>query len=102
MKKFELAPEHVNQKSFYGKAVVTVYSSGVAVLKSYNTEVAYIEDGKLHRLWNGWSATTAKHVHEFCLQNGVVGVGKKEWLNLPVEHFTIIDTLENVLNARIA
>ncbi len=102
MRKYELMPERCNQKSFYGKAVVTVYPSGVAVLKSYNTEVAYIENGKLHRLWNGWSATTAKHIHEFCLQNGVVGVSKKEWLNLPVEHFTIIDTLNAVFNTKIA
>lgn len=84
MRKYELKTENTNQKSFYGKAVVTVYNPDFIVLTSYKTDVAAIIDGEFVRLWGGWSATTAKHVHEFVLQNGFKPINKAEWLKLPV------------------
>lgn len=57
-----------NQKDFYGKAR-TYEEDGKKVLVSYNTEVAYIKDGKA--VVNGlYSQTTTKHIKEFLCQNG--------------------------------
>lgn len=89
MKKYELAPTD-GRKSFYGKAVVTVYSDGTEILKSYETNVIRRDaDGTLHRLcgsMNGWNgavaitATTMRHIRAFC------GISREQWLKMPVEH----------------
>ena len=74
---YELQPK-TSQKSFYGKARVTVYSDGSKVLTSYSTDVARIDaNGNVFKLWTGWSATTGKHIAAFC------GLNKKEFANLP-------------------
>lgn len=74
---YELTPK-TSQKSFYGKARVTVYSDGSKVLASYSTDVARIDaNGNVFRLWTGWSATTGKHIAAFC------GLNKREFTNLP-------------------
>ena len=36
-------------------------------------------DGSLHRLWDGWSSTTGRHIFAFC------GYRKKEWDKMEVE-----------------
>ena len=78
MKTYELTP-HDGRKSFYGKARVKV-DNGAETLFSYNTPVIRRNaDGTLSRLWDGWSATTGRHVAAFC------GLNKKEWDALPVE-----------------
>ena len=93
MKTYELMPTN-NQKSFYGKAVVTVYDNGLQVLRSYNTDVAAIEPGgKIRRLWNGWSATTGKHIAAFA------GIGKKEYLSLPYKPLEFMETFEPLITA---
>lgn len=84
MRKYELKTKNTSQKSFYGKAVVTVYNPDFIVLTSYKTDVAAIVDGEFVRLWEDWSATTAKHVNEFRIQNGFKAVNKTDWLKLPV------------------
>ena len=49
------------------------------ILQSYETQVVRrYPDGTLHRLWNGWSATTGKHIKSFC------GLNKKQYLELPM------------------
>ena len=74
----EIAPVD-GRKSFYGKAVVTVYEDGTEVLRSYETDVIKrTADGKLVRLWDDWSATTGRHIRAFC------GIGKKEWDQMEV------------------
>ena len=99
MKKYELIPEHVNQKSFYEKAVVTVYGDGSSELKSYDTIVCGITaSGEFKRYWCGFSATTAKHIHEYRLQNGLDGICKKEWLNLPVVERDFTETLVKMID----
>lgn len=72
------------QKSYYRKAQVFEDDSFL-VLRSYDTDVLAIDKvkNKLVRLWNGWSATTAKHINDFLLQNGFGKLSKKEWLALP-------------------
>lgn len=50
------------------------------VLTSYYTDVASFENGEFKKLWKGYSATTAKHIHAFRLFLGLPGVGKHEWI----------------------
>jgi len=77
---YELRPIR-REKSFYGKAVV-IDTGKIRLLRSYNTIVAYFDKkGRLHRTWDGWSMTTARHVDAF---NGG-GIGKSEWLEMKVE-----------------
>ena len=60
-----------SQKSFGGKAIVEEYENGDKVLLSYLTPVLkQTKDGKLIRLWDGYSATTGKHVKAFA---GITG-----------------------------
>lgn len=72
------------QASYYGKAKVRE-ENGFLILRSYDTDVLRIDVEKhtFSRLWNGWSATTAKHVNDFLKQNGFNVLSKKEWLALP-------------------
>lgn len=61
MKTFELQPID-GRKSFYNKAKVTELDNGDIELTSYTTIVARIHNGKFERLWNGYSATTMRHI----------------------------------------
>lgn len=83
---FKLEPVD-GRKSFYGKAVV-LRDPDRATLKSYDTLVAKIEfDGsgsRFVRLWNGYSATTMRHVNAFVSYYGLEGGGKKWWDSLEV------------------
>lgn len=81
MKTYELKPNN-NQKSFYGKATVIEWDNGVIQLKSYDTVVAEVKDGKFKRLWEGYSATTMKHVNAFIDMLGISGGGKAWWDSL--------------------
>ena len=81
----ELKPINSSQKSFYGTAVVEINGNTIT-LYSYNTKICSIVAGRRFvRHWNGYSATTSKHIKEFCLQNGFEPYYKKEWENLPIE-----------------
>ena len=69
-----------SQKSFGGKAIVKEYQSGDKILYSYLTPVLkQTKEGKLIRLWDGYSATTGRHIESFA---GVTGSCFK---NMPVE-----------------
>jgi hypothetical protein len=60
-----------SQKSFGGKAIVEEYENGDQVLLSYLTPVLKrTKDGKLIKLWEGYSATTGRHVKAFA---GITG-----------------------------
>jgi hypothetical protein len=64
----ELEARNDARKSFYGKATVRI-EKGVTILKSYNTDVAFIKNGKA--TINGtYSQTTLRHIKEFLIQNG--------------------------------
>lgn len=66
MKKYELIPND-GRKSFYGKAVVEVADDGSETLYSYNTAIIKrTAAGGLVKLWDGWSATTGRHINAFC------------------------------------
>ena len=66
-----------NQKSFYGKAITLLLANDMQVLKSYDTLILIRDGDRFMRLWDGWSATTGKHIYAFC------GMRKKEFEKLP-------------------
>lgn len=75
-KTFYLAPND-GRKSFYGKAVV-IERDGEKLLQSYNTIVCKVDScGNFKRLWNGWSATTQRHVNAFVDYYGLPQYGGK-------------------------
>lgn len=75
---YELKPTGT-QKSFYGKAAV-MEMDGDAILLSYGTPIVRRSpNGTLIRLWDGWTATTGKHIKAFC------GLDKKSFLALAKE-----------------
>lgn len=80
----ELKPINDSHKSFYGKAIVAI-NDNIITLYSYNIKICSIVNKcQFIRYWNGYSATTNRHIAEFCLQNGFTPYSKKEWENLPV------------------
>ena len=76
MRKYELIPM-TGQKSFYGKAVVIVEDNGTETLYSYNTPIIKrLASGELVKLWDGWTATTGRHIQAFC------GLNKAAFMSL--------------------
>ena len=76
MKIYDLKPTD-GRKSFYGKATVHVENDGTETLYSYNTPIIKRTlAGEFTRLWDGWSATTGRHIKEYC------GLNKKQYLEL--------------------
>ena len=73
---YELKP--LKQKSFYKKAIVLVYDEKI-VLKSYDTLVCEFDGNFLKKLWNGYSATTQKHINAFIVNacNALKPLSKK-------------------------
>lgn len=65
----KLIPKTISQKSFGGKAIERA-ENGKIILKSYATDVAYIdENGKAH-VKGLYSDTTKRHIFEFLKQHG--------------------------------
>ena len=76
---YELYPVN-GRKSFYGKATIEEDENGVKTLYSYGTPVIKrYPDGKLERLWFGWSYTIGNHIYAFC------GIRKKDFDKLSEE-----------------
>lgn len=76
MRKYELIPTD-GRKSFYGKAVVIVEDNGTETLYSYNTPIIKrLVSGELVKLWDGWTATTGRHIQAFC------GLNKTAFMSL--------------------
>lgn len=90
-----------DRKSFYGKCKAYELDNGCKLLKSYDTLVCLLDrDNTLHRLWGGYSATTSRHVHQFCLTYGLNSGGKPIWDKLEVERVSdyVGDTLDYLLS----
>ena len=90
----ELTPIFDSAKSFYRKAFVSYDMDNYTwILHSYETPVCSIEyrryGWKFRRIWNGYSATTMRHINEFVKQFGRRDktISKAEWLSLPVKEF---------------
>ena len=73
------------QKSYYGKAHYYEYC-GVSFLRSYDTTVCRIIDGKFERLWSGFSKTTLNHINDFRKLYDLPPLRKAEWLALPCDN----------------
>jgi len=68
-----------SQKSFGGKAIVEEYENGDKVLLSYLTPVLKkTKEGKLIKLWDGYSATTGRHVKAFA------GISGNDFKNMQI------------------
>lgn len=70
-----------SHKSFYGKARVEYHKlNGIEseVLISYTTPVLIRIGDQLYRTWDGWSATTGRHIRAFA------GLNKKEFWDTPL------------------
>ena len=66
-------------KSSYGKAKV-IEKDGETLLQSYDTIVCKIDkNGEFVRMWDGYSATTIRHVNSFLQLVGIAGGGKAWW-----------------------
>lgn len=78
MTSYDLRTNYDTRQSFYGKARVEE-ENGILTLYSYNTKVAYIENGKAFVL-GLWSGTTTRHIKEFLKQNGFKAENSKQIL----------------------
>lgn len=67
-----------SRKSFYGKAEVEQEENNVTLI-SYNIPIVNVNNGKITPLWDGWSATTNRHLKEFFKQFWDVEYSKKKW-----------------------
>ena len=84
MRKEKLEPKHENCRSYYGKAHILYEDDGSVALQSYNTIVLRLVNGNIVRFWDGYSATTMRHINEFLQQFGFPAGRKKDWEALPV------------------
>ena len=79
---YELSPVD-GRKSFYGKCAVFEIK-GKKYLRSYETVVMFQDkNGKFHRVYSGFTATTGRHIKAFS------GMNKKAFFNLPLEKLRI-------------
>lgn len=79
------------QKSYYGKAKVIYNDNGSVSLKSYDTIVCTIKDGNFVKLWDGYSATTMKHINDFRMMFNLPTLNKKEWDKLSEENGNVVE-----------
>ena len=73
-----------SRKSFYNKCYVIKDNNNDLTCYSYNTPVCRF-DGKFHRLWSGYSATSMRHINAFAAYCGIKAGGKKWWDSL-IQH----------------
>lgn len=66
------------------KAKITELDNGDIELTSYNTIVCRIHNGVFQRLWDGYSATTMRHINAFIDFYGIKGGGKAWWMKLEI------------------
>lgn len=66
---------------FNGRAVIIPRPDlGGVVLKSFYTIVAAYIDGVFYKTWDGWSATSAKHIAAFCNYCKIPTPNKYAWI----------------------
>lgn len=83
----DLRPLFTSQKSFYGKAKLGIVHDGgdmYCCLRSYDTNVVSVfvaADGTpyVKKLWNGYSATTMRHINELFMQQGFPKIPARVW-----------------------
>lgn len=86
LRRWQKAHELQPVKGARGNRCGHVVIDGIDVLISYKTSVACrTPDGRYHRLWGDWSATTAGHVSAFGWNEG-----KAEWQKTEVEDLAVL------------
>ena len=77
------------QKSYYGKAKI-IRTEKARYLLSYDTIICRLSfGGEFRKLWDSWSATTAKHINDFMkFTRFGRGFSKKEWEKLDCYNYT--------------
>jgi len=73
---YELDTKFDSRKSYYGKAHV-IQRGDKKILRSYDTDVAEIENGKA-KVFGLYSATTTRHIKDFLQQNGFKAESSKQ------------------------
>jgi hypothetical protein len=77
MKIYEL-PCLDQRKSFYGKAHIIEHDDWTKELQSYETIVCKLmPDGDFYKTWDGYSATTMRHINSFLRFFGFCQYGGK-------------------------
>ena len=67
------------RKSFYKKAVLLDDEKGTRILKNYDTQVCkLISGGAFVKMWDGYSATTQRHINAFRDYCRLPGITKKQ------------------------
>lgn len=92
MEIYELTARYDARQSFYGKAQV-IELPNKTVLKSYDTIVAVIKDGK-PMVRGDYSQTTTRHIKEFLKQNGFWVETKKDIMKFFVDDETEFEEFE--------
>lgn len=92
MEIYELTARYDSRQSFYGKAQV-IELPNKTVLKSYDTIVAVIKDGK-PMVRGDYSQTTTRHTKEFLKQNGFWVETKKDIMKFLVDDETEFEEFE--------
>lgn len=101
MRIYELTPTD-GRESFYGKAVVQIEENGTETLLSYGTPIIKrFVSGEMVKLWDGWSATTGRHIKAFCGLNKA-GYEKLELEKKPVYNMAADMTPAQSYKAMIA
>ena len=98
---YDLLPLRTSQKSFYGKARVYAINDGgdhYYTLHSYGTAVVSVYVGHdnipyMKRLWDGYSATTMRHVNELLMQEGFPKLSARAWRAMELGKFYTIDDI---------
>ena len=75
------------EKKPCGKAFEIYHDGyGYCYLFSYSTKVAKLNlnDGKLVRLWDGYSQTTMRHINEWLQLHWFPTITKKQWMKMEV------------------
>ena len=65
------------RKSFYCKAFIKNVN-GVETIYCYGTKILSRRNGNITRYYDGYTATTGRHIKAFC------GLNKKEFLSVPL------------------
>ena len=66
----------------FGNRALVIPTEDGYILRSYYTDVASVKNGEFHKLWNGYSNTTLKHINAFRQFIGMNALSKREWIEL--------------------
>ena len=79
---------HVVEK-ISDRAIVIKDNYNIHYLKSYYTTVAAIANGKFYKMWEGYSATTMKHINTFLQMHGFPTISKHDWVMMETRVQTV-------------